>query len=298
VLAGFTTASFFVLGISMYHILRKNEIDLYKRSFKMAAIFGTISVALVVAVGHIQGQELVKIQPMKIAALEALWETEDPANLSLVAIIDANNQRNTFEISVPRVLSFMLYNRFNGQVRGIKDLQAEYEKTYGAGDYTPPVLLNFWTFRTMVGAGFLMVLLALYALFLLRAELFKSWPLVIKLLPVKTNPFEHWSLLLKLFPFAIVLPYIANTCGWLLTETGRFPWMVYGLFRIEEGISPVVTSSMLRITLIGYILVYGLLILVTVYLLSKYAKAGPITVEGDVQPSQNTGDQKPSLLNM
>jgi cytochrome d ubiquinol oxidase subunit I len=298
VLAGFTTASFFVLGISMYHILRKNEIDLYKRSFKMAAIFGTISVALVVAVGHIQGQELVKIQPMKIAALEALWETEDPADLSLVAIIDANNQRNTFEISVPRVLSFMLYNRFNGQVRGIKDLQAEYEKTYGAGDYTPPVLLIFWTFRTMVSAGFLMVLLALYALFLLRAELFKSWPLVIKLLPAKTNPFEHSSFLLKLFPFAIVLPYIANTCGWLLTETGRFPWMVYGLFRIDEGVSPMVTSSMLRITLIGYILVYGLLILVTVYLLSKYAKAGPITVEGEVQPSQNTGDQNPSLLNM
>ena len=315
VLAGFTTASFFVLGISMYHILRKNEIDLYKRSFQMAAIFGTISVALVVAVGHIQGQELVKIQPMKIAALEALWETEDPANLSLFAIIDANNQRNTFEISVPRVLSFMLYNRFNGQVRGIKDLQAEYEKTYGAGDYTPPVLLNFWTFRTMVGAGFLMVLLALYALFLLRVgaglcgkgptmvkktdlPLLKSWPLVIKLLPVKTNPFEHRSLLLELFPFAIALPYIANTCGWLLTETGRFPWMVYGLFRIEEGISPVVTSGMLTITLIGYILVYGLLILATVYLLSKYAKAGPITIEGEMQPSQNTGDQKPSLLNM
>lgn len=258
VLSGFSTAAFFVMGISAYHLIRKNNLEIFRRSFQMAAIFGLVSIVLVSGWGHLQGQHLTQTQPMKMAAAEALWETADPAPLALVAVIDQSNQRNSFEVAIPGMLSFMDYNRFSGEVKGIKEIQAEYEAAYGPGNYIPPVNTVFWSFRLMVGAGLLMTLLAFYAWYLSR----------------KGQP-ESQTLFLKIILWAIPLPYLANSTGWMMTEIGRQPWIVQGLQRVADGVSPAVSGGAVLTTLIGFSLLYGILAVADVYLLSKYAKAGP-----------------------
>jgi cytochrome bd ubiquinol oxidase subunit I len=278
--SGLATGSFFILGVSAYHLVRKNEVDFFKRSFQLAAITGVIFSVFSAVIGHAQGQHMVQSQPMKMAAAEALWESEDPASFSLFAISDTENQRNIFAIRIPLLLSFLSYNRLEGEVKGINDLQAEFEAQYGPGDYVPPVIIPFWSFRIMVGAGTVMVLLGLFALFLLRPGIMERIP---------------WAL--KVLTWALLLPYLANISGWLLTEVGRFPWVVYGLMKIEDAVSPRVTIGMLWASLLGYVLVYGLLILATIYLLMKYAKAGPSATDDSFLAGEKPADSLPSLVN-
>ncbi len=254
--SGITTAAFFILGISAYHLFyKKRDSDIFLRSFKWGAVAGVIGISMVSLTGHSQAQYMVEAQPMKMAAGEALWQTEDPADLSLVTIIDENQRRNTFDIRIPRALSLLSYNRFDGEVQGINDIQQEYEILYGPGDYIPPVTISYWSFRAMVGVGSLMLLLAFYALFLMLTER----------LP-KANLFLRWM------PFAIALPIIGTSTGWIFTEVARQPWIVFGIMRTEDAASPNVTVSMLMTSLIVYTLLYGVLIVVDVYLLAKYAK--------------------------
>jgi cytochrome d ubiquinol oxidase subunit I len=272
VLAGFTTAAFFVMGISAYHLLSKNEPDFFQRSFKMAAIVGVVAAIGVGLVGHAQGQYILKIQPMKIAASEGLWDSEDPAAFSVLIIPDMTNRRNTLDIRIPGMLSFIMYNKFTGEVKGINEMQTKYETTHGPGNYIPPVPILFIALRTMVGIGFLIIFMTLYALIFM----------------VIRRRYDQRAIILKAFTLAIALPYIANTGGWMLTEVGRFPWTVYGLIRLDESVSPVVSAGMLLTSLVGYVVVYGLLIVTTVYLLGKYARAGPAEAEvsGVLQPEK------------
>lgn len=272
--AGLTTASFFVLGISAYHLLRKHNTDMFRRSFQLASVVGMMAIVLLVLNGHSQTQHLVEMQPMKIASAEALWRTEDPASFSLLTIGDLTQRREVFAIRIPRVLSLLAYNQLDGEVKGIYDLQAEYEAKYGPGNYIPPVAVNYWTFRIMVGAGMLMLFLAGYALLMVLGDFVEARPRV-----------------LRLFLLAAALPYIANSAGWLLTEMGRAPWIVFGLMKIEDGISPAVSVGEALTTLIGFTLIYGALMVADVYLLVKYARAGAPPKEAPTQ-----GEEKiPSL---
>jgi cytochrome d ubiquinol oxidase subunit I len=276
VLAGFTTAGFFVMGISAYHLMKKNNVELFRRSFQIAAIVGTISIVLVVLNGHSQAQHMVETQPMKMAAAEALWESEDPASFSLLTIGNLSQTRSVFQIRLPRLLSLLAYNQLTGTVQGINNLQAQYQQTYGPGNYIPPVAVAYWSFRAMVGAGFLMVALAAYALFMVMGEMYETRPRI-----------------LKLFLWAIALPYLANTAGWFLTELGRYPWVVFGLMKIENAVSPTVSAGSVLISLIGFTLVYGVLIVADVYLLTKFARAGASTSGGVLSEAD---EQIPSLL--
>ncbi|MEW8958091.1 MAG: cytochrome ubiquinol oxidase subunit I [Moorella sp. (in: firmicutes)] len=257
VLAGFVTAAFFVMGISAFHLLRQSQLEPFRRSFQLALITGVICSLLVGAVGHFQGQYLVSAQPMKMAAAEALWESADPAPLALVALVDAKNQTNTFEIKIPALASFLAYNSFQGEVKGLKDLQAAAEASYGPGNYIPPVAPVFWSFRLMVVAGLWLILLSLYSLYLWRRGRLEEKPLVLKAL--------LWS---------IPVPYLANTAGWLMAEIGRYPWIVYGLQRVEAAISPGVSAAAILTTLVAFTLLYGVLAVADVYLLAKYARQG------------------------
>jgi cytochrome d ubiquinol oxidase subunit I len=273
-MSGLATASFFVMGISAYHLLRKNDPDIFRRAFQLAATVGAVAAVLVAVNGHSQAQHMVQSQPMKMAAAEALWETEDPASFSLFTIGNMRERRDVFAIRIDRVLSLLAFNQLTGAVQGMNDLQAEYQGKYGPGNYIPPAIIPYWTFRIMVGAGFVMIALALYALFLVMGDLL-----------------EKRTRALKILTWAIALPYIANTAGWLLTEVGRFPWLVFGLVKLDEGVSPNVSAGSLLFSLIGYILVYGALIVATLYLLTKFAKAG-------LPPSgpESTDQSMPSLV--
>jgi len=256
--AGLATASFFVLGISTYHLLRQVENrDVYRRSFQIAAIIGVLGTVGVIMSGHSQMQHLVDTQPMKVASAEALWDSEDPASLSLFTIGDTKNREDVFAIRVPGLLSLLALDQLYGEVQGINDLQAQYEAAFGAGNYVPPVFITYWSFRAMVGAGFLMLAAVAYALLLVMGEQLDDKPRF-----------------LRMFIWLIPLPYIANTTGWLLTEFGRFPWIVYGLMKIADGVSITVPSWSVAMTLIGYTLIYAALMVATIYLLAKYGRRG------------------------
>jgi cytochrome d ubiquinol oxidase subunit I len=258
VMAGFTTAAFFVLGISAYHLLRKNKVELFRRSFKIAAIVGTISIGIVILNGHSQAQHMVESQPMKMAAAEALFQTQSPASLSLITITDLAQRKDVFSIRIPHLLCVLAFDRWDCTVQGVNNLQSQFEQEFGPGNYIPPVAVIYWSFRIMVGVGFLLAALALYALFMLKGDMTPDRPRV-----------------MKLFVWAIVLPYVANTFGWVMTELGRFPWVVYGLMKTEDGVSTAVAGGHVLITLVGFTLIYGALMVATIYLLAKFAKAGP-----------------------
>lgn len=257
-LSGLTTAAFFILGISAWHLLRKSNVELFKRSFQIGTIAAVIGAGFVIVVGHAQAQHMVQTQPMKMAAAEGLYQTEDPASFSLLTIGTLDGRSEVFSIRIPAVLSLLAYNQFSGKVEGINDLQAQYEQQYGPGDYLPPIPLIYWDFRLMVGAGFLLLALALYALY-----------------RVLKNKLESSSRFFKILIFALLLPYIANSTGWLMTELGRQPWIVFGLMKTQDAVSNTVAGSSVLVSLILFTVVYGALMVVDIYLLRKYAKSDP-----------------------
>ena len=272
--SGLATGAFFMLGIAAWRLLyRDRDRTLFYKSFQLAATAALIGSVMVILVGHSQAQHMVRTQPMKMAAAEALWDSEDPASMSLFTIGDTRNRRDVFAIRIPAGLSILSYNRPSGEVKGINNLQAEYEQIYGAGDYVPNVFVAYWTFRAMVGAGFLMLALAAWALYVaLRDQMGKR------------------SLLMLGLPFAIALPYLANSTGWILTEMGRQPWIVFGLLRTDQAASATVSGGMVLLTLIGFTLIYAILIVACVYLMTKYARADTELIANDGVPEMTLGD--------
>ena len=254
------TAAFFVLGISAWHLRRAKDDetrDAFRRSMSFGTVYAFVATIAVMVVGHTQAQYMTRIQPMKMASAEALWETADPASMSLFTWGDEPGRKDVFAVKVPGLLSFLATNRFYGLVRGIRDIQAEYETRFGPGDYVPPVKWTYWLFRVMVGAGMAMLLLAGWALLAMLKDGFEASP----------------RLLALLVP-AIVLPYAANSAGWIFTEIGRVPWIVFGVMKIENGVSPNVTSGEVLLSLAVFTLLYGALMAADLYLLDKFAKAG------------------------
>jgi cytochrome d ubiquinol oxidase subunit I len=238
--------------------MKKNEIELFTTSFRIAAIAGLIGVIVVGFSGHQQAQHMVVDQPMKMAAAEALWEAEDPASFSLITLFDSTGRAETYSIRIPYVLSLLSYNSLEGEVLGVNDIQELYEEEYGPGDYVPEVPVIYWSFRIMVFAGTAMGLLAAYGLWLTRK-----------------NEFKMKKFMGTVFILSILLPYIGNSFGWIMTEMGRMPWVVFGLLKVEDAISPNVDSTTLLISLIGFVLVYGILMIVDISLLKKYANVLP-----------------------
>ncbi|WP_369899562.1 cytochrome ubiquinol oxidase subunit I [Bacillus manliponensis] len=254
--AAMATGAFFIAGVSAWKIGKKQETAMFKKSFRISIIVGTISTALVLFFGHAQAQHLIQSQPMKMAAAEALWNTsEDPAPFTVVANIDPETKSNSFEIQIPYLLSVLSYDKFSGQVEGMNQLQAEYEAKYGPGDYIPPVRTMFWSFRAMVMSGTFMLILGAYGWFLSRKNRLTEKPLY-----------------LKLMVYAIALPFIGNTVGWIMTEMGRQPWVVFGVMKTEDAVSPNVTFGEVLFSLISFSSLYLILGGICVYLFVRIIK--------------------------
>ncbi|MDA1476839.1 cytochrome ubiquinol oxidase subunit I [Bacillus changyiensis] len=252
------TGAFFIAGVSAYKILKKQEVVFFKQSFQIAMVIALISGLGVAFSGHEQAQHLMKSQPMKMAASEALWDDSgDPAAWTMVANIDSENQKNHSEISIPYALSYLAYKQFSGDVPGMKTLQKQYEEKYGEGNYIPPVKTTFWSFRIMAGAGGLMVLAALTGLILsFRKKLETS----------------KWFL--RGMVALIAFPFIANTAGWIMTEIGRQPWTVTGILTTAQSVSPNVSAGMLLFSVIAFTAIYLILAIVLVYLFIREIKKG------------------------
>jgi cytochrome d ubiquinol oxidase subunit I len=249
-LSGYTLASFFVTGVAAWHLLRKNEVELFKRSFKAAAVFGLVSGLLVTVTGDFHAVEIAKVQPAKLAALEAVWETQKGAPLSLITVPDSASERNAVElITIPKLTSFLAYRNPDAEVKGLKDIPK---------DLRPPVALTFYSFRVMVVLGMVMLLLSIMAVYLSAKDSLESSPRF-----------------LKTMLYAIALPYIGVQLGWIVAEVGRQPWIVYGMLKTSDAVSRSITATQVILSLIAFTVVYGLLGIVDVYLLVKYAKQGP-----------------------
>ena len=243
----YVLSAFFVMGISAYHLLKKQHIEFFTRSFKIALIFGLASSIFVAAIGDTHGVHVSEVQPAKLAAMESHWETATRAPIHLFAIPDEENERNIIEIgSIPGLLSLLGFHDINAEVTGLRDIPR---------DERPPVLITFISFRVMVGLGTLFILLTIYGWF-------------------KRNRLLESTNYLKVMLFAIPLPYIAIELGWVLAEVGRQPWIVYGLMRTSDAASPIDVSQVL-FSLIGFIVVYGLLGAIGFYLIATNAKKGP-----------------------
>ncbi len=256
-LASFTTAAFFVAGVSAYFLLRRQHVDLFRSSIKIALTIGAITSILLAVNGDAQAKHVVQAQPMKMAAAEAVWNTTSgSAPWTLLAGIDQSAGKNTFAIEIPGVLGFLSgTNHF----QGIDQLQSQDVQKYGPGNYVPPVAVTFWSFRIMVLAGGLMILLAWYGIYLLA----------------RRRSLEGRQRYLRLLLWAIALPYVANTFGWIMTEIGRQPWVVYGLQKTLQGVSNTVSAGEVATTLIGFTVIFGLIAVAEIYLMVRYAKAGP-----------------------
>jgi cytochrome d ubiquinol oxidase subunit I len=245
--SGFVLSAFFVMGISAYHLYRRQHIDFFTRSFKMAVMFGLISSIWVIISGDQHAVHVTETQPTKLAAMESHWETSTQAPLILLAIPDEENERNMIEIGrLPGALSLLGHHDFNAEVTGLKDF---------APEDRPPVFLTFISFRLMVLLGTILPILAFIGWLLRRKLVENRWYLIVMML-------------------AIPLPYLAMQAGWVVAEVGRQPWIVYGLMRTSDAASPVAGGQVLS-SLIAFILVYGILGLVGFYLIAKNAIKGP-----------------------
>ena len=228
IFGAFATGAFVVGGISAYKLMKKKDI--------IATVLGIVAGLGIAFTGHWQAQHLVSSQPMKMAASEGLWEDSgDPASWSLIADIDEENKTNNWSVEIPYLLSLLSYNSFSGSIEGMNTLQEQYTELYGEGDYIPPVEPVYWSFRIMTFGGGIMILLSLIGLFLIKR---------------KTLMENAWYL--KIMLGAICLPFIANTAGWIMTEIGRQPWTVMGLFTTAQSVSPNVTATDLWISIILY----------------------------------------------
>ncbi len=278
-LAAILTGSFFMLAISAYQIWRKKNVEAFSHSFKVSTIVAAITSVLVIFVGDAQAAHLVKAQPMKLAAAEALWNTSSKhAPWSVVATINAKKHTDPFQIQIPEMLTLLAYKRLSGSVQGINQVQAQMVHRYGPGNYIPPVAVTFYSFRTMIFAGTAMMALAYYALYLLRKKRFiqKTW-------------------FLRILTWAIALPYLANSAGWIMTEVGRQPWVVYGLQLTARGVSPEVSVSSLDIelSLMAFIVFYGAMAYAAIHLWKKAIQQG---LDPDPDFEQRADEPKDLIL--
>jgi cytochrome bd ubiquinol oxidase subunit I len=253
--AAYVLSAFFVMGISAYHLLKKQKIDFFARSFRIALVFGVIFSLVVVIMGDFNGVVVAEKQPTKLAAMESLWKTTDRAPVYLFALPDMENERNIIEFgAMPGMLSFLVKHDINATVQGLKDFPR---------DERPPVLLTSFAFKGMVGLGCYFILTTITGI-------------------IKRNRLVDSPKYLKLMMLSIPLPYIACELGWTVTEVGRQPWIVYRLMRTSDAVSPIVTSQVMT-TLIAFILVYGLLGATGFYLIAKNALKGPEFAEANSQ---------------
>jgi cytochrome d ubiquinol oxidase subunit I len=277
-LASVITASVVMLGISAWHLRRGSSPEAFTRSARLA--IGVLIPAAMI--GMLVGSELgvteARYQPMKIAASEAQWTTCQPCSFSLFQVGGGNRDETpTKIIQVPHLLSLLATNSWNGRVEGLNDVQAQYEQQYGPGDYVPNVFVQYWSMRVMAYLGGLLLLLGLWA-FWRRKKLVES----------------PW--LLRVAIWAIPVPFVVNTAGWMLTENGRQPWIVQGLLRTADAASPSVGIGTIATSLGIFVLLYGALAVVDWLLMARFARKelDPVTTpDADDGSTSDADDDAP-----
>ena len=266
ILVGLTTACVVVFGIACWHLVRGRNEELFRHAAKLALIVGVPVSAFNLWLGGHLGIVITDYQPMKIAATEALWETEQPASFSVFQIggYTVDDQTPSFAIEIPYLLSFLATGSFTAEVQGINPLQTQSERDYGRGNYIPPVRTTYWSMRIMAYLGSLVFLLLAVAAFFYRRGTLET---------------KRWFLWVGVY--SIPLPYLAALAGWILTEVGRQPWIVFGLLKTAEANSPSVSTTTIALSLGTFVVLYAALLVVDVVLMRRYARVDPPHIGGE-----------------
>jgi len=253
VFASFLTGGFVVAGVSAWYLLRNREAAANRRALSMCMWLLLFLAPAQLVIGDLHGLNTLENQPTKVAAMEGHWESKAGAPLILFAIPDSEAETNHFEIGIPRLGSIILKHDPDGVVPGVTDVPA---------DERPPVGITFWSFRVMVGLGLLMIAVAFWGAWLrFRGKLYT------------VEAFR------RTLVWMIPAPFIAVLAGWFVTETGRAPWLVYGLMTHAEGVTPSLTGGMALFTLIGFVVVYGVVFAAGLYYLTRIVRAGMEHIE-------------------
>ncbi|MEU9839867.1 cytochrome ubiquinol oxidase subunit I [Actinomadura sp. NPDC048032] len=274
--AAFATGGMFMAGVSAWHLARRKNVEVFRPSLKLALVVTAIASIGVAITGDLQGKVMTEQQPMKMAAAEALYETERPASFSIFTVGTLNGEKEVFGLKVPRLLSFLATGTLDGEVKGINDVQAAEQERYGAGDYRPMIPVIYWNFRVMSGAGIAMALVSVAGLWLLRRGRLPS------------NPWVY-----RIGVLSLTLPFIGNSAGWIFTEMGRQPWSVFGVLKTSSSVSPGVSASSMLISVASLTALYGVLLVIETGLMLRYAKAGPPS-EDEVLPPPSDGPDSDS----
>jgi cytochrome d ubiquinol oxidase subunit I len=256
ILASLVTASVVMLGISAWQIRHGADKEVFRPSARLALIVLAPSIVFAMFVGSELGVIEARYQPMKIAAAEAQWETCQPCSFSVFQIGGGKNDETPTQlIEIPHLLSLLATNHWNGQVVGLNEVQAQYEQEYGPGEYVPNVFIQYWSMRVMAYLAVLVALLATWGLWLM-------W----------RKRLEQATWFLRLAVWAVVLPFAMNTAGWLLTESGRQPWIVQGLQLTKDGVSPSTSTTEVVISLIVFFLLYAALTATWAVLMVRFGR--------------------------
>ncbi|MDE3082170.1 MAG: cytochrome ubiquinol oxidase subunit I, partial [Acidobacteriota bacterium] len=251
--SAFLTGSVFMLAVSAWHVRRGHDAAAFAKSIRIAIVVTMVASVGTIFLGDSQAKQMETQQPMKMAAAEALYMTSSGASFSLLTIGDlAGNP--VFQVRVPHILSVLATNTWNGKVEGINNIQAAAAKKYGAGSYIPVIWILYWSFRVMVGLGFLLLALGAVGLWLM-----------------KKRRLEKSNLYLRFATWMALAPFIANSVGWIFTEVGRQPWVVYGLLKTSNAVTPI-APGYVAASFIGFTAIYTLLAVVEIGLLIRLAR--------------------------
>ena len=290
--SSYMTGGAVVLGVALWLWMKHDgtaDAPMYRSAVKVGSIFTVIASLLVIVTGDIQGKIMTEVQPMKMAAAEALYTSEDNAGFTIFTIGSLDGSKEVFSIKVPGLLSFLATGDFGAKVEGIKELEAkakelpakvdaqygpEVAKLATADSYTPNIPMSYWSFRLMMGLGFLSTLFGIMAWMAARKEKAPSGGL--------------WRQIAIWTP---LLPVIAISFGWIFTEIGRQPWIVNGLMTTATGVSPSVSAGEVLFSMIVYTLVYAVLAFIEVKLFLAYVRRGAEPFEAPGDPTDANEDR-------
>jgi len=260
--SAFLVSGTLVAAVSAFLVMRNNDNAVLGKTLRMGAVVALVAGLGVAITGDIDSKIMVNQQPMKMAAAEAEYETERGADFSLLTIGTLDGEETTFELKIPKLLSFLATGDFNGEVKGINDLEQEYTAKYAStglkgSDFSPTIPVAYWTFRLMIGLGFLAILWALWMLWATRGG------------RTPKGKFAYKSAM-----WITLAPLLGLSSGWMFTELGRQPWIVFGQMTTASAVSPTVTSFDVIVSMVIFTVLYGVLAVIEVGLLLKTIKQG------------------------
>lgn len=260
-LAAFVATSFGVAGIHAFQIFRKRNVELHTKAFKIAIIFGAVAAFLQPISGDLSAKDVAERQPVKLAAMEAHYETEKGAPLYIGGIVDEENRTVTNKIEIPKALSFLAFGDFDAEVKGLNDFP---------DDELPPVAIVHYAFQIMVGIGTLLMFAGLIYFISLKK---KKW----------FNNKYYWLLFIVVAP----LGFVAIEAGWVVTEVGRQPWIIHQIMRTEDAVTPM---PGMKYSFFFYLFLYTVLGLTVTWLMNRQIKS--LNQQPNEEGSEENSSQK------